>query len=422
MRVGVVGGGITGLAVTHYLAENNVDVVTFEADAEPGGVIHSEKRNGRVLEFGPQRLRLSNEISQLVDDLSLNEDLIRVEGDPPLYVYVDGRLRLVPKSIWQFIRTDLLTWREKLRLLREPFSDPLDPQETITEGFRRKCGDGVTRKMIDPLVGGMYGSTTDTMPVSYALEPLLAFEATHRSLLRGALRRIRSSDGISPVVSFEDGLQTLPTALYERHSPYINLNTPVESIEPFAGNQFAVRTGKGSVGVDHVVLTPRAKTVATLLADFDDATIEPLTELRYNDLVVVHLSASIDRPGFGYQIAQGEGFKTLGVTWNASLLGRSDVHTAFLAGMRNPDLLELPAEKIGRIAAREFEAITDEPATVVEVRKLPSIVPAYDQSWNRLNEIEVPDGMSLATNYTGRIGIPSRIREAKALADQLADR
>ncbi|MDY6780032.1 MAG: NAD(P)-binding protein, partial [Halobacteria archaeon] len=35
--MGIVGGGITGLSLTHYLSERGVDSVTFEKTERPGG-------------------------------------------------------------------------------------------------------------------------------------------------------------------------------------------------------------------------------------------------------------------------------------------------------------------------------------------------------------------------------------------------
>ena len=54
MTVGIVGAGITGLALTQDLRERGVDTVAFEATAEPGGVIRSTTVDGRVVEHGPQ--------------------------------------------------------------------------------------------------------------------------------------------------------------------------------------------------------------------------------------------------------------------------------------------------------------------------------------------------------------------------------
>ena len=99
MRVGVVGAGISGLALVRSLSERGADVIAFEANAEPGGLMRSRRVDGHVLELGPQRLRLTPEIDAMVDELGLRGELREGDDDLPLYVYHDGSLRVVPLSV-----------------------------------------------------------------------------------------------------------------------------------------------------------------------------------------------------------------------------------------------------------------------------------------------------------------------------------
>ena len=59
MRIGIVGGGITGLALTHALARRGIDSVLFERSTRPGGVIQTRVCDGDTFEVGPQRTRLT---------------------------------------------------------------------------------------------------------------------------------------------------------------------------------------------------------------------------------------------------------------------------------------------------------------------------------------------------------------------------
>jgi len=142
--------------------------------------------------------------------------------------------------------------------------------------------------------------------------------------------------------------------------------------------------------------------------------------LTYNPLAVVHLLAESDREGFGYQVALGEDLHTLGVSWNASMFDREDLYTVFLGGMHEPRMVDRPEDEIGRIAAEEFTAVMDAPAELLNVTTRERWFPAWDRSWDALAGFETPEGVHLATNYTARMGIPSRVREARELADRLA--
>ena len=419
-RVGVVGGGITGLAATHYLAERGVDVVCFEADGQPGGVVRSERVDDSLVEWGPQRVRRTPAIARLVEDLGLHEELLEADGDLPLYVYADGELGEVPRSPAACLRTDLLSWRGKLRLLAEPLTAPIEPDESAADAFRRKFGAEAYRNAIEPLFGGIYGSDPAAMPAAYALERLMALEDRRGSLLWAAVERLSGDEDVPPPVSFADGLQTLPRALYREHESDVHLDEGVDRVlDADDGDSYVISTADRSVGVDRLVVTAPAPVTAGILDGLADATVAPLADLTYNPLTLVSLEAALDADGFGYQVRRDESLETLGVTWNDSLFDREGVYTAFLGGMHDPGVVDQSDAELGAVAAEEFEAVTGASATVRAVRTLPRALPAYDTSWHALEDVALPEGIDLATNYTGRLGVPSRLRDARGVAEEL---
>jgi oxygen-dependent protoporphyrinogen oxidase len=174
------------------------------------------------------------------------------------------------------------------------------------------------------------------------------------------------------------------------------------------------------MAADEVVFTTPADVTAELVEPLDDRSADALRQLTYNPLALVHLRSDADRTGLGYQVRRDEGLATLGVSWNASFFDRDGVYTAFLGGMRDHECLEHDSAEIGETAREEFEAVMDARAEVLNVTRLPRAMPAWDHTWNALEDVALPDGLHLATNYTGRVGIPSRVREAAELAEQLA--
>jgi oxygen-dependent protoporphyrinogen oxidase len=418
MTVGIVGAGITGLALSEHCRERGVDTVTYEAAAEPGGVIRSTRVDGRVLDHGPQRTRLTPELASLVDACDLRSDLLVAADDLPLHVYADGRLRRVPFSTRAFLSTDLLSARAKLRMLAEPLTAGVREGETAGDYFTRKFGTEAYRNLIEPLFGGIYGSDPDEMPGAYALETMRRMERSG-SLLRALLyRRFRGGDR-PPAVSFADGMAALPRALYERNAARVTLSTPVERVAA-DGDGYRLDTADGSRRVDRVVLTTPADVTADLLGDVAPDSARALGRLSYNPLAYVHLVSDADPRGFGYQVRHGEPLRTLGVTWNASLFDRDGVYTCFLGGMTDPEVLDRSDEDLGRIASEEFETVLGASATPINVTRHPCGMPAYDDSWTAMGAVDLPEGITLATNYTGRMGVPSRIREAERLADAFA--
>lgn len=417
-RVGVVGCGITGLALVHYLAELDVDVVAFETAAEPGGVIKTTRQNGRVLEHGPQRLRLTEPVEDLVDALDLREELIVVDESLPLYIYLDGALRRVPFSLREFLTTDLLSWRGKLRLLKEPLTAPGRGTETAEELFTRKFGREAYEHFIGPVFGGLFGSDPSEMPARHALSGLLEFEQREGGLLIPGLKRVLTSEA-PPVASFHGGMQRLPRALARRYEEYLRFEMPVTSITD-AGDGYRLMAEGELVRVDDVVLTVPADAAAALVDSVAPDAPAHLRSLTYNPLAIVHLHAECPAEGLGYQVSPAAGLKTLGVSWNASMFDRDGVYTGFLGGMRNHGIVDRSPTEIGEIAAAEFATVMDAEAEVLDVTRLERGFPAYDETWDALDEVVLPAGVHMATNYTARMGVPSRIREARRLAESLS--
>ncbi len=420
MRVGIVGGGLTGLALSYYLERAGIDSVAFEADSSPGGVINSGRREGTVVEYGPQRLRLTGPVETLVAELDLEDELRVADGDLPIYVYADGDFREVPMSARGFLRTDALSVPGKVRLLGEPLTGDGRPGETAAELFTRKFGKEAYENVIGPLFGGVFGSDPAEMPAKYALSGLLGLEAREGNLLVPALKRMGLEDDRSPAIVFEDGNERFPEAIYEAVRDRIHLDTPVESIHENGDGYVITADGEREV-VDEVVVTTPAEVSAGVLETVAPDAASRLRRLRYNPIAMVYVRAKTPARGFGYQIRKDEPYHTLGVSWNGVAFGRDDLVTAFIGGMWEPELVSEPEGRLAEIVCREYEEITGYEAQFLEVERFYPGFPAHDHSWEALDGMELPEGIRLATNYTSRMGIPSRIREARKVAGELAD-
>lgn len=417
MKAGIVGGGITGLALHHYLTRTGVESVVFETAAEPGGVIESRTEGRRTLEFGPQRTRMSPPVASLVESLDLGGE-VRHANDVPLYVYRDGALRRVPFSVREALATDLLSIRGKLRVLAEPLTWPPRAGETVEESLVRTLGPEAARYVVGPLYRGIYGSHPDEMYVEHSLLRALDERGVSRSLLTAALRATLRGSDPPPVVTFADGMQALPDALYDRHRERIHLDTPVTALRE-SRERFVLETSTGSTRVDQVVLTTPAPVTGRLLEPLAPEASERLRELAYNPLVLVHVEPERTLDAAGFQVQYEEPFRILGVTCNADLFDRSDHYTCYLGGARTPELAEWTDSRIRETAVAEFTALTDMDASVLSLHRLRRGMPAYDTTWTALKDVKTPAGVHLCANYESRAGVPGRVREANALAERL---
>jgi oxygen-dependent protoporphyrinogen oxidase len=423
-RVGVVGAGVTGLALTHHLAERGVDVVTLEAGEEPGGVVRSRTVEGRVVEMGPQRVRLTPGVRQLSEAGGVAEDLLVAEGDLPLWVYHDGALRRAPLSPREALTTDLLSWRGKLRVLAEPLTGHDWDDETVREFLARKFGPEAADRFMGLLYAGLYGSDPADMPVEHSLGRMLQRRRlAGRSILLAMVRRLRSDRETPPIASFEDGLGQLTAGLARTHADRVRLDTPVEGIAE-RGDGYALATPGGAERVDEVVLTVPAPVAGDLLADVAPGTADAVSGLTYNPMAAAFLRTDADLDGLGYKIAPGEPLRSRGVTYNGGIFdhpSREGVCTAYLGGAGDPELLAEDDATVGAVARDELADVLDADVELLDVHRVPYGMPAYDDSWDGVRAVEPPDGVHLACNYLERAGVPGRIREAKSLAADIAE-
>lgn len=418
----VVGAGITGLAIRRGLSARGVDCVVLEASDRPGGVILSPRQGDRVLEMGPQRTRLVAPVRRLVEELELEDRLVRAPDDLPLWVYADGKLRRVPMSAWTFLTTDLFSWKGRARMLLEPFTGPARDGETVADFVTRKLGREAYERLVGPLYGGIYGSDPRDMLVRHTLGPALeTVEMGEGSLLFAAARWMLSGDEAPPAASFEGGMEELTDALYEEAADRVRLSEPVEGLEPTGGG-WNVDTASGTLRARAVVLTCPADAASELLEGPAPEAAARLGRIRYNPLAMVHLEAPGSLEGYGYQIAADQGFVTRGVTFNESLFGaehgRRGVYTAYLGGATAPRAVEASDGEVAYTAVEEFRRVTGLEAEVLRVGR--TRMAAWDRSRAALEEMELPPGVRICAAYESRAGIPGRLAEAERTAGELA--
>jgi oxygen-dependent protoporphyrinogen oxidase len=417
--IAIVGGGITGLALGWELSRRGADCVVLESGPEPGGVIRSREVEGRVLDVGPQRTRLTPAMSALVAELGLSAELVTAPPGLDLFVYTRGRLRRVPFSLVGILASDVLRPRAKLRAALEPLTGAADADERVDAFFRRKFGDEPYEVVIGPLYGGLYASDPADMEVGISLMHVLRELGVGRSLLLTLIRR-GGRLSAPPVCSFRQGMQALPRALAARLGDRLRLSCPVSGLER-APDGWRLETGVGTIRAEEVVLTAPADATACIVAEAAPDAAAALRELTYNPLAVVHLDAEADLRGFGFQVSFTERDMTLrGVTFNDSLFGRRNLHTAYLGGAHRRDVTSMPDEEIAHVAVADFRRCTGHDARPLSVTR--QRVPAWDVSWRALEGLRDPAGLRFAGSWRSRPGIAGRLAEARAVAAELTRR
>ena len=204
MKVVVVGGGISGLATAHALAgigpPDSVEIEVREADDRLGGKLKTTPFAGLpgVDEGADAFLARVPEATELARRVGLGDALTSpaaaraaVASRGRLHPIPDGLVLGVPATVTGLATSGLLSWRGKVRAAVEPLIPARDPGDSIGALVRHRFGAEVHERLVDALVGTIYGADTDRF--SLAMVPQLADLAGRgRSLL---LERPADADG-----------------------------------------------------------------------------------------------------------------------------------------------------------------------------------------------------------------------------------
>lgn len=421
--IAIVGGGISGLFLLDRLTKQGVEALLFEADSEPGGVMRSRRLTGPdgpvIADLGPQRVRLTPTLGAIVEELGLTSALLRAPVGVPFTVVHGGRLHPAPLGPVDALKTGLVSWTGKIRALVDLVGRSPAPDESVASALRRKLGPEVYELLAGPILGGLYGSRPEEMEARHTLLPILERAGGGRSLLLALLRVSRAAD--LPVVSFQEGMGTLPRALAERHRERIRLASPVREIRGSGGGFHEIVTDGETVSARDVVLTVPAAEAGRVLAGVAPEASSLVASLRYNPLAVVPLVASepdrLPPVGTGFKMTLRSSMETRGVTSHGTLFGRTGLFSAFLGGMGGEALLNRPDSEIRMIAQEEFRAVTGVEATALLVHR--THMPAWDRSWKAMDQLRLPAGLHVCAAYSDRPGIGGRLEEAVRIAQRI---
>lgn len=334
MRVAVVGGGLGGLTAARALIAAGVDAHVFEASARAGGVLGTDTVDGFVREHaassflgGPPRGAYA-----LCKALG-----VEIETASPRaknrFIYIDGKLRALPRSPAQLVTSDLLTWRGKLDLVREPFrpAERHDDDESVHAFAARRLGAEAARAIVAPFVTGVYAADAHDISLAAGFPRLARLEA-NGGLVRGMLREVsRGLFGKAVNIAMRKPSKKLPRGLY---APKGGLRALVDALAAELGP--AVRTNariaelapsSGGILVDGerfdgAVLAIPAEDAAPLVAIPELANRLAMFHRAPAALVYLGYRAA-DVPkadnAFGALVATGEAPRVLGIVFESTV-------------------------------------------------------------------------------------------------------
>lgn len=463
-RVIVVGGGITGLAAAYYLQKEvkekslPIDVTLIEANDRVGGVIQTVKRDGFVIEKGPDSIiaRKTSGI-QLIEELGLKDKVISNNAGKS-YILVNGKLHTMPEGSYMGIPTrvtpfavsGLFSPLGKLRAAADfvlPKGEPQDDQ-SLGKFFRRRLGNEVVENLIEPLLAGIYAGDIDKLSLMSLFPNFYEMEQEHRSLViglkktmpkppkpAGTAKKQPARKGM--FISLTTGLEEIVIQLEKRLAGSIIKGAPVTKITRNA-NGYQVNLANGNIEeADSVIVTTDHFHAQQMLSDYsfmDVFKAMPSTSVANVAMAFPKSAIKQDIDGSGFVVSRNSDFRITACTWtHKKWPGSTPEGMALLrCYVGKPDdqaAVDLTDDEIVNLVLTDLNKtmnITEEPLFHV-ITRWKKAMPQYTVGHKeRMEQVkaslatELP-GVYLAGGSFEGVGIPDCITQGKGAVTKVLD-
>ncbi|MBU94201.1 MAG: protoporphyrinogen oxidase [Balneola sp.] len=435
--IGVLGGGISGLAAAWFLKQGGAEVTLFEKET-PGGAIRTELKQGLVLDLGPNSLRdKSGELLQLISELGLKDELLMIsKAFKTRSIVRNSKLKFIKPSLTSLLKTDLLSLKAKLRFFAEPFQ-PIgkNQEESVGSFLRRRLGKEAVNYLADPILSGIYAGDIEKLSKTEILPEFARCESEYRSLFLSILfkNKIKSDSQEQAVFNFRNGLQTLPNRLAEKLSEEL-IHTKVTCLE-FMDDHVKVTTENDIFIFDQVLSCLPAYVLSSLICEYAPDLSNHLEKIHYPAVLSTSVTYSNkDIPNntdaFGFLVPRIEGFDLLGAIWKSSIFPshapEGQKQYTLLAGGAHKIIQKNEITETQNKIIQEFSRIMNINAEPIHSdhiyweKAIPQQNLGYWKMRSAVNDfMKMHKNFTIGGNYLWGVSIPDCIKQAKLTAQQL---
>ena len=442
MKIAIIGGGISGLTLAWYLQKAGVPYELFEADARPGGNLHTwATPEGYLLETGPNSLQLSTELEELLADLGLTDQIQESAAvSQHRYVLRGGRYRQLPGSPPALLTNSFFSLKAKWQLLKEfrQPAAPIDVHETVAQFFRRRFGSEIVDYAVNPFMAGIYAGDPEQLLLHKTFPQLAALEQQYGSVLRGLAKTGKAAPR-RRIITLKGGVQTITDTLAARLTSY-QPGTAVTAISRATDGTYQLELlgpqGLAAApGYSHLALALPAYAAAPLLEPLFAEAAAALAAVHYPPMSVVFSAydqAAVAHPlnGFGALHPKVEGTYAAGSICTSSIYPQrvpagQVLFTTFVGGTQY-EAAALQPEDVQKAAVHAelstFYGITGAPRW--QGRYLwPRSIPQYDariMAAHATTDALAREHVVAVANWRAGVSVPDCIRHARRTAEALA--
>lgn len=462
-RIAIIGGGISGLTAAHRLRAElgaRAELLLFDRADRLGGKLHTAPLAGGHLDLGAEAfLARRPEVLDLAAELGIREEIVHPSGASSL-IRADGVPRAIPAGSVMGVPTSadavsgVLSPAGVAAVRAEAELPPVSwGGSDVPAGalLRERVGDEVVDRLVDPLLGGVYGGGADGLGLRATMPALAgALDAGAATITEAAARAAAPSPAggeprSGPVFgALRTGYQRLLERLRTASAPSAQLGTTVRGLQR-TGSGWQVETGAAPrpehVDVDGVVLAVPAPVAARLLQGVLDDAAQQLAGIALASMVLVGIALppeAVLPERSGILVARGER-RADGRPFTAKAFTFSSVKWPHLRGARgepllrasigrtenDPQLRLTDAELVRRVRGdlAEVAGVHAEPAETAVVRWGGGL-PQYGVGHAELvaavrHRVAGLDGLEVAGSWLDGVGVPACVstgeRAARAL-------
>lgn len=331
----VIGAGISGLSVAHYLVQLGIqDIVVLEKDNRVGGKLRTVREEGYIVETGPNGFLDNKPFTlQLAKELGIEDKLYRSSDEARIrFIFKDGTLKRIPTNPFAFFASSILPLKAKLFLLKEPFVKPTkNEDETVASFVSRRLGREFVDYLIDPMVAGVYAGKADELSIKAAFPAIWNLEREYGGLIKGlwAMRKKNKKSGPAGpggvLTSFKTGIEDLIEALHSSLKSKIEIRTPIKEakIKKASDGNWEIGLPDETLHAKALVISTPAYAASTLLKEYQSLS-DMLAQIPYAPITVVALGfkkkdVKHSLKGFGFLVPSTERMHILGCLWDSSI-------------------------------------------------------------------------------------------------------
>ena len=345
----ILGAGISGLTLGHYLNKRDKDFLIFESSKYIGGNISTKNKKGFICENGPNTVLINNKsVQDLISDLKIKNDIIYPnDNNKKRFLIRKGKLIEIPQSLAQFIMSNILSLTAKIRIFFEIFIKKSDSNLSVYDFFSRRFGKEFHDILIEPFLTGVYAGNTRKMSIKYVLKKIWEAEQNYGSVILGFMKR--ESRNISPKsFNFKNGLSDLTNALQHKIKDKIRFTSKITSISKI-GNLYEITVNNDiKYRCSKLISTIPAYALSEII--FDKKLSQNLKKIYYCPIYVLHLGIEKqkikdDISGFGVLTKPSDNKSFLGIIFNSRIFphvapSEKDLITVMVGGTRQEELLK----------------------------------------------------------------------------------